>query len=63
MKSKPRKNSDKYPAQPDQIQAAIDHGIDITMLIDNLNRTPTERIKRHQIALVTVEKLRKAQKT
>ncbi len=37
-----------------------DFGIDISMLIDNIKRTPTERIRRHQIALNTVEKLRKA---
>ena len=39
---------------------AEDFGIDISMLIDNSKRTPTERIRRHQIALNTVEKLRKA---
>jgi len=44
----------------DQIQAAINHGIDISMLIQNIRRGYTERIVRHQIALNTVEKLRKA---
>ena len=39
---------------------AEDFGIDISMLIDNTKRTPTERIRRHQIALNAVEKLRKA---
>jgi len=46
--------------QPDAIQAAIDYGIDVSMLVENLKRTPAERIRRHQIALATVEKLRKA---
>jgi len=46
--------------QTDPIRAAIDYGIDIPMLIDNLNRTPAERVRRHQIALDTIEKLRKA---
>jgi hypothetical protein len=46
--------------QTDEIQTAIDYGIDITMLIDNINRAPSERIRRHQIALNTAEKLRKA---
>ena len=44
----------------DATQAAIDYGIDIFMLKDNLKRSPAERIRRHQIALNTVEKLRKA---
>ena len=45
--------------QVNKIQAE-DFGVDISMLIDNIKRTPTERIRRHQIALNTVEKLRKA---
>jgi hypothetical protein len=44
----------------DQIRAAIDHGIDISMLIQNISRSYTERIIRHQIALNTIEKLHKA---
>jgi hypothetical protein len=46
--------------QTDAIQAAIDYGVDVSMLIDNLKRGPAERIRRHQIALNTIEKLRKA---
>ena len=46
--------------QADEIQAAIDYGIDIAMLIDNINRDVCDRIRRHQIALNTAEKLRKA---
>jgi hypothetical protein len=46
----------------DEIQAAIDYGIDISMLIQNMSRGYTERIMRHQIALNTVEKLRKARR-
>ena len=48
--------------QPDEIQAAIDYGIDIQMLTDNLRRTPAKRIRRHQIALNTAKKLRKARR-
>jgi len=44
----------------DAIKAAADYGIDISMLRDNLNRTPAERIKRHQAAFDAVKKLRKA---
>jgi len=46
--------------QADEVKAAIDYGIDISMLIDNLGRTPADRIRRHQIALNTAEKLREA---
>jgi hypothetical protein len=35
--------------------------LDIAMLKENLKRTPAERIRRHQIALNTVKKLRKAE--
>ena len=48
--------------QKDPIQAAVDYGIDVSALIDNAGRSCTERIKRHQIALNTAEKLRKAKK-
>jgi len=44
----------------DPVQAAVDYGIDVSALIDNAGRSCTERIKRHQIALNTAEKLRKA---
>lgn len=46
--------------QADEVQAAIDYGIDIEMLIDNINRDPGERIRRHQTALNTAEILREA---
>lgn len=46
--------------QRDEIQAAIDYGIDVSMLIQNMARSYTERIIRHQIALNTAEKLQKA---
>jgi hypothetical protein len=42
------------------LKSAADWGIDISMLIENMKRKPIERIRRHQIALNTVEKLRKA---
>jgi hypothetical protein len=46
----------------DPVQAAIAYGIDVSMLIDNLGRSVTDRIRRHQIALNTAEKLRKAKR-
>lgn len=48
--------------QMDPIQVAIDYGIDVSMLADNLKRSVTERIKRHQTALNTAKKLRKAKR-
>ncbi len=44
----------------DPIQEAIDYGIDISQLRDNLALPIIQRLKRHQIALNTVELLRKA---
>jgi hypothetical protein len=46
-----------------EIQAAIEYGIDISMLIDNIGRSYSERIKRHQIALNTIEKLKEAKRS
>ena len=48
--------------QTDPIRAAADYGIDVSMLADNLQRSVTDRIKRHQIALNTAEKLRRAKR-
>jgi len=45
-----------------EIQAAVDYGIDISMLIANIGRSYSERIKRHQIALNTAEKLKGARR-
>ncbi len=61
MPAKTRKNKHKSKLRwPKEVQAAIDYGIDIYALIANLKRTPAERIRRHQIALNTAQKLRKA---
>ena len=46
--------------QEPEIRAAIEYGIDVFMLIENLKLSYTERILRHQRALNTVEQLRKA---
>jgi len=46
----------------DEIQAAIDYGVDISLLIANSKKSYAERIRRHQIALSTVEKLRAARR-
>lgn len=60
-----KSNNNKYRAesnQKDPIQAAIDEGIDVSMLKDNLQRSVTERIRRHQIALNTANKIRNAKR-
>lgn len=45
-----------------EVRAAVNYGIDVSMLIDNIRRSPTERIRRHQIALDTVERLKKTKR-
>ena len=59
MAAKTKHNSHRRTnkRQTDAVQAAIDYGIDVSILTENLKRTPAERIKRHQIALNTAEKL------
>jgi hypothetical protein len=44
------------------IQAGAEYGIDIAQLRDNLALSVGERLRRHQIALNTVEKLQKAKR-
>ncbi|MBI4610008.1 MAG: hypothetical protein HY726_13485 [Candidatus Rokubacteria bacterium] len=39
---------------------AEEYGIDITLLVENLRRSPTERLRRHQMMLEFVEELRRA---
>lgn len=43
-----------------EVKAAAEYGVDIQMLLSNLNRSVSERIRRHQIALDAVQKLRRA---
>jgi hypothetical protein len=49
-------------ATTDPIQAAADCGIDVAQLRDNLALPIAERLRRHQIALNTVELLQKAKR-
>jgi hypothetical protein len=46
----------------DPIQAAAEYGIDVSQLRDNLALTVAERLRRHQMALDTVEMLQKAKR-
>jgi len=54
------KSAKTNTVKTDPVRAAAEFGIDVSALIDNLERSPEERIRRHQIALNTVEKLRRA---
>lgn len=38
------------------LKEARQQGIDVYMLLDNLKRTPKERLARHRIALQTLQK-------
>jgi hypothetical protein len=49
------------PERPDPIREAAEYGIDVSLLRANLALTPAERLRRHQIALNTVEMLREAE--
>jgi hypothetical protein len=61
MRAKPKQRTRKACTErPDALQEAIDAGIDIAAIRDNLARTPAERLRRHQIALDSVRRLRKA---
>jgi hypothetical protein len=63
MAAKRKKRTGAVHRKPrDAVQAAIDYGIDVAAIKDNLALTPTERLQRHQIALDTVEMLRKAER-
>jgi len=56
------KSAKTNAVKTDPVRAAAEFGIDVSALIDNLKRSPEERIRRHQIALNTVEKLRRAKR-
>ena len=42
------------------IKRAEEYGTDITLLIENLRRSPTERLRRHQAMLEFIAELRRA---
>ena len=61
MDPKPKQRASRthrWPADP--VREAAEHGIDVAMLRDNLALTVAERLRRHDVALATVEMLRKA---
>ena len=63
MSTKPKQRRVETHSEPsDAVQEATRHGIDVEMIRDNLARTPAERLRRHDIALQTIEMLRKARR-
>jgi hypothetical protein len=58
--SRPEKQTP--PELPEAIREAVEYGIDISLLRANLALTPAERLRRHQIALNTVEMLREGKR-
>lgn len=61
METRTNKADQVNPELDDAVRAAREYGIDVAMLIDNLKCSPAERIRRHQIALETMETLQQAQ--
>ncbi len=59
-KTKKRKTVKNNSRIAPEIKAAIDYGIDISMLKAKLKLSYTERAMQHQAALNSYEKLRKA---
>jgi hypothetical protein len=57
-----QKSDISTPSDMPELAFAVDYGVDIQALIANLNRPVAERIRRHQIALDTFQKLRNAKK-
>ena len=51
-----QKMVDESPA----LQRAVEDGVDLTLLVESLSWTPTERFRRHQQAAAFFEEVRKA---
>ncbi|MEN6337545.1 MAG: hypothetical protein ABFE01_25105 [Phycisphaerales bacterium] len=63
MKARPEQRKPKARRVPvDPAREAAECGIDLAMLRDNLALPVAERLRRHDIALTTVEMLRKAKR-
>jgi hypothetical protein len=52
--------NDKKSSDQALIDQARKIGVDVEALMDNIERTPAERIRRHQIALDTFMKIKNA---
>ncbi len=47
-----------YPAHGSQIEAARNYGVDMTLLVEQLRLTPTERVRKLQAASTVLERVR-----
>lgn len=54
------RSNPKRMSEPDAIQRALEYGVDITLLTENLKRTPAERIENFQRWLAFAEEIRRA---
>jgi len=57
MTAKPEQRTQQAHAEPPE---AVAYGIDLSMLRANLALTPTERLRRHPLALDRMRRLQKA---
>ncbi len=63
MKSRPGQQIGRVRRSPaDPTREAVESGVDLAMLRDNLTLTVAQRLRRHDIALTTLEMLRKARR-
>jgi hypothetical protein len=49
-----------HPARGSRIEAARDHGIDLTLLVEQLRLTPEERARKLEVASTALEQVRGA---
>lgn len=63
MKAGPGQQIGRARCSPaDPTREAVESGVDLAMLRDNLALTVAQRLRRHDIALTTLEMLRKARR-
>jgi len=63
MKARPGQQIGRVRRSPvDPTREAVESGVDLAMLRDNLALTVAQRLRRHDIALTTAEMLRKARR-
>lgn len=53
-------NDQTEKAEPDAVARAMAYGVDVTLLIENLKRTPTERIENLERWVAFLEQVRRA---
>jgi len=47
-----------HPARGSRIEAARDHGVDLTLLVEQLRLTPAERARKLELASTALERVR-----